>query len=132
MVGKIGVGRKPDPIKYCQWCNTLLVRRTDEKGRMKEDPCTFIKRKFCSYECGARRDETSLEQKGKASRQYRKSCCEVCKSKEKLITHHCDENKENNDPENIQTLCRSCHATHHHEARRLGKYPAGRMNDKFI
>ena len=39
--------------------------------------------------------------------------CVTCSSKDLLVVHHIDHDKKNNDPENLQTLCRACHARHH-------------------
>jgi len=38
--------------------------------------------------------------------------CQGC-NKEGVLIHHMDENKENNDPKNLVTLCRSCHPIVH-------------------
>ena len=51
---------------------------------------------------------------------------EVCGAKERLQAHHIDGNVRNNSPSNIQTLCVSCHISHHHRARRAGLTVAGR------
>jgi 5-methylcytosine-specific restriction endonuclease McrA len=57
--------------------------------------------------------------------QYRKDVCEECGAKNyymagnyrvrrKILTaHHKDHNHSNNDPANIQTLCRKCHNKKH-------------------
>ena len=40
--------------------------------------------------------------------------CELCgKTRGKLHVHHLDENPTNNSPENLQTLCVSCHRLLH-------------------
>lgn len=56
---------------------------------------------------------------------YRKDCCEECGSKNeydaggylvkkrRLTVHHVDGNRFNNDPSNLQTLCRKCHDKKH-------------------
>jgi hypothetical protein len=31
-----------------------------------------------------------------------------------LVVHHLDWGKDNHDPSNLVTLCRSCHSSHHH------------------
>ncbi len=40
---------------------------------------------------------------------YKKSKCERCGSTRNLMVHHKDENRKNNKPSNLQTLCWSCH-----------------------
>lgn len=64
------------------------------------------------------------------SLQARKSLkpqCEACTSPEERIGHHIDQNRKNNEPENIQTLCKTCHDFWHSLARRIGRKIAGRM-----
>lgn len=39
--------------------------------------------------------------------------CEDCKQKYRLDVHHKDRNHSNNDPKNIQMLCRRCHGRQH-------------------
>jgi len=58
---------------------------------------------------------------------YRKDACEECGSKNtyyagdylvvrKILTvHHIDHNHQNNDPKNLQTLCRKCHDKKHNK-----------------
>ena len=43
-----------------------------------------------------------------------KNICFICYSVIKLIVHHIDENKQNCEPSNLITLCRSCHMKVHH------------------
>lgn len=45
--------------------------------------------------------------------------CEKCGIKDKrvLITHHKNKNREDNRLENLQTLCRNCHAIEHYNIR---------------
>ena len=45
--------------------------------------------------------------------QHRKDICERCGSTEYLCAHHRDEDRTNNAPENIETLCKKCHQNHH-------------------
>lgn len=44
---------------------------------------------------------------------YKKDSCEICGSTENLCVHHKDENRHNNHPSNLQTLCRKCHTKEH-------------------
>lgn len=53
-----------------------------------------------------------------ACRNYLKLVCETCGSKKYLDIHHDDENRSNNEPSNLKTLCRSCHITLHHARRK--------------
>ena len=50
------------------------------------------------------------------ARKFKKDECAICKTKKGLVVHHINENQEDNRPENIQTLCWSCHNSHHKNA----------------
>lgn len=41
------------------------------------------------------------------------ACCAECGASEPLVTHHMDENKQNNEPWNLVVLCNSCHIRFH-------------------
>lgn len=63
--------------------------------------------------------------------------CEVCgyrpMFKMSLDVHHRDEDKSNNEPENLMTLCASCHRELHGFAHQTGSLPkAENMLRKFI
>ena len=58
-------------------------------------------------------------------RQYRKDSCERCGSDIHLLVHHKDKNRYNNALDNLETLCRRCHAIHHDSARFLPQGPRG-------
>ena len=45
--------------------------------------------------------------------------CLNCRNKNKLIIHHIDENKQNNDEFNLVTLCRSCHIKYHNGGKKM-------------
>jgi hypothetical protein len=53
-----------------------------------------------------------------------KSCCESCGAATGLGLHHKDGDRMNNSPENLQTLCASCHTAIHWES---GKRPWKRL-----
>ena len=46
---------------------------------------------------------------------YMKTACEQCGSESRLGLHHLDENRQNNSPANLQTLCPACHTRWHWE-----------------
>jgi 5-methylcytosine-specific restriction endonuclease McrA len=55
------------------------------------------------------------------ARQFLTRMCEVCG------VHHIDQRPRNNNPDNIQTLCKPCHDFWHSLAKRRGLKVAGRM-----
>lgn len=60
-------------------------------------------------------------------RKFKKIMCERCSSKKYLIVHHKDENRYNNKIENLETLCRKCHHSHHNITANLGVYAQRRL-----
>ena len=47
---------------------------------------------------------------------YKKNYCEKCKTfTKKLAVHHKDKNRNNSNPENLETLCYTCHNNHHYQ-----------------
>lgn len=46
-------------------------------------------------------------------RQFRKDVCDRCPSTKFLCVHHKDQNRYNNVPENLETLCKRCHQLEH-------------------
>jgi len=123
---------KPTPPKPCETCGTHFLRKRFRNGRL-EDLGVFKKRRFCSLSCA------NSQTKGGASRsamnvQARKilgECCEFCGTPERLVIHHVDEDWTNNSPENLQTLCDSCHKSWHITQRNAGEVLAGRMPTRF-
>lgn len=51
--------------------------------------------------------------------------CERCSSTEKLLVHHKDEDRDNNELQNLEILCKSCHQKHHCRRDILGRYTKG-------
>jgi len=49
-------------------------------------------------------------------REYQRATCEMCGGTSRIGLHHKDENRTNNSPENLQTLCPACHTSLHWEA----------------
>lgn len=39
--------------------------------------------------------------------------CELCGSERNLVVHHKDHDHRNNEPSNLQVLCKRCHQKHH-------------------
>jgi 5-methylcytosine-specific restriction endonuclease McrA len=49
----------------------------------------------------------------------KKSCCELCGYPHGLENHHKDRNTRNSAPENLMTLCKTCHHFIHNRIREL-------------
>lgn len=95
-------------------------------GRL-EDLTAFNKRKFCSLSCANTKTELTKHGYSWRARKHLKACCEACGGLVKLQAHHIDQDRTNNAPENIQTLCKFCHDFWHSTARRIGRAVAGKM-----
>lgn len=113
-----------DPQKYCLTCKKEMFRKR-YNGRL-EDLGVFKRRRYCTLSCSSTKMEVGYHGNSWRARQHLKTFCEICKTTENLHAHHCDQNRLNNTPENIQTLCSSCHISWHHKAKRLGVTPCGR------
>ena len=111
--------RKPTPEKYCEVCGTKLERKRLPSGQL-ESLFHFGRRKYCNQRCMAkgftgRWKENVLEVEGRyrARTITEKTQCERCPNTANLDVHHRDGDPLNNDPSNLEVLCRSCHIRHH-------------------
>jgi hypothetical protein len=111
--------------KNCERCGTSF-NRNRYKGVL-EDSRAFLRRRFCSLSCANTRDTLTKHGYSWRARKHLKAFCEACGGRQSRQAHHIDQDKANNDPANIQTLCKWCHDFHHSTAKRLGIPVAGRM-----
>lgn len=118
-------GKLDLPSKVCKTCGTVFNRKVFS-GRL-EDATVYSKREHCSRTCGNSRENIKPKSYLWRSRKHRKANCEACGDSKRLAVHHCDQDQTNNDPSNLQTLCKSCHDFWHATAKRLGRPVAGRM-----
>ena len=115
MVSKMKNQIKPAPILHCNQCGVQMERPRFSSGRLM-DLGLFMKRKFCSKECQDKsliKQNVTNGQHRYRARKHKKSCCELCSSQKNLQVHHKDKDITNNQIENLQTLCASCHNTLH-------------------
>jgi hypothetical protein len=111
--------------KPCATCGTPLFRR--RFGGRLEDLSAFNKRRFCSLSCANTRLELTKHGYSWRARKHLRISCEACGSALSLEAHHVDQDRTNNQPENVQTLCSPCHDFWHATAKRIGRSIAGRM-----
>jgi hypothetical protein len=119
--------RKPDPLKNCATCGAAMERNR-YNGQL-EDLGVFKRRKYCSLRCANTRVTEGLTKHGYSwrARKHLKDHCEACGYRKTLHAHHVDQNQANNEPENIQTLCKHCHDFWHTAQKRTERKVAGRM-----
>lgn len=111
----------------CKHCQKPLARK--KFGTRLEDRQIFMKRKYCHQGCmamGMMKADPTRDAYRKRIYHLRKKNCEQCQTTEKLSIHHKDRNWRNNDPENLQTLCSSCHTSLHHAAGEI----SGRQSER--
>jgi len=114
-----------EALKPCEGCGQPMSRKL--YGGRLEDMGAFSRRRFCSLSCGNTRKTLTKHGYSWRARKHLKNSCEACGERRRRIAHHVDQDKANNQPENIQTLCKWCHDFLHSTARRLGLPTAGRM-----
>lgn len=107
--------RKADPERQCQNCARPIQRRRYSTGLL-ENRNRFISRRFCDRACMAAAMTQTEVTKGAylwRARKHRKPSCESCGTTASLQVHHRDGNWKNNNPQNLRTLCASCHTKLH-------------------
>ena len=122
-------------LKECPYCNNnfLIPKRYGPKWAEK-------KRKYCSIQCKKSAhsglsfspstqfstDRTSWTNHPRfktgiwSYRKFIKSECEDCGSTKHLVVHHMDEDRNNNDKDNLRTVCSSCHCNVYHPRKFYG------------
>ena len=92
-----------------EWRNKIAIAMIN-KGRSDDYCSCFFDKEFAEY--------------------LRNDICSICEMTNEeslskwgisLDRHHIDDDKKNNHPDNIDTLCKSCHAKKHNRLRRLKK-----------
>ena len=110
------------PPKPCAHCGNLFSRREQEAKR------AFQRRRYCSLSCAnSKRGPLTKHGYSWRARKHLKESCEACGSTHRLIAHHVNQDKSENTPQNIQTLCKRCHDFWHATQKRRGWLIAGRM-----
>lgn len=107
--------------KPCAWCGATMGRKTFPSGRI-EPLGIFRGRRFCNLTCSGlagRKANPARKSYHWRARKFISTRCATCGTAETLQVHHLDKNPANNKPENLMTLCRSCHTKWHwtHDAK---------------
>jgi hypothetical protein len=113
--------RRKRIIIVCGWCGRVCERLA----------CLEGKARYCSKACadaaalGVRGIGNTFAWRGdnvgrwahhkRAQKVIERTRCMRCDHTTRLVIHHQDENPANNSLENLEVLCRACHARHHHE-----------------
>lgn len=106
-------------MKNCKQCGEVLVRKTFQPSGRMEELHILERRKFCDRKCMAdwmygRIRVMNPQNSRRQSARMRGPECEICgKRKRTMHVHHLDHDPCNNDPNNLQTLCVSCHVRSH-------------------
>lgn len=106
--------RKPDAKRYCRNCRAKLRRKM--YGSQLESNLAFSRRKFCDQACmlqGWSKRKVGKQGYLWRARKHRKATCERCQSIIGLQVHHKNRDWTDNRPENLETLCASCHRRLH-------------------
>lgn len=107
--------------KICPVCGKRFKRK--RFGKRLEDYTRFQNRVYCSKSCSAHRRMNDQNRNRKCfhslARKHLEEYCAICGSTERLQVHHWDKNIRNNSPENLETLCATCHMKLHWRLRRL-------------
>jgi len=110
--GSWSIGKTPwnKNKTYCAgWHHSLETRETLSQKKMGSGNPRWL-------------GDAASQQAGRfrAQKLYDIKPCETCGSEEDICRHHIDENTHNNDANNIEFLCNSCHTTKH--AAMMGKF----------
>jgi ribosomal protein L32 len=101
-------------MRTCPTCLKPIERKRFPSGL--EARGRFESRIYCDRECmaaGMMQDAPGLAAQRVRAAKLRGTVCEECGATERLHAHHRDEDPTNNVPENIATLCGSCHLRWH-------------------
>ena len=101
-LGKHTIGREP-------W-NKGLKESDDERVKKQAEALR-------KYHCNGNKVKKGTIFKPDTTKyvKHRKSECEICCGSKNLQVHHKDENRDNNNPDNLITLCQKCHGQIHNK-----------------
>ncbi len=109
-----GCERKTVKDRRCEFCDAVMLRKT-YKGVL-ESCLAYSKRHYCDRNCmaaGMLHDDPSRNAYLVRARKYIANSCGVCDGTTKLSINHINRDWKDNRPENLETLCISCHMKKH-------------------
>lgn len=98
--------------KYCEDCRKVRMRERSYMHRVKTGSI-----KLPGVGSGGAQERGSKHHSWKTGigsyTKAKRASCERCGGTRNLCVHHKDRDRSNNAPDNLETLCRSCHAKEH-------------------
>lgn len=123
-----GWNKKPMPWVICRNCAIMFQVHPSRKAKTNVQACS--RKCLGEIQSRERKGKTRPELGIQTYRRARKSACERCGTTERLLVHHKDEDRYNNELSNLETLCRRCHQIHHHCERNLPNARAERTSQE--
>jgi hypothetical protein len=118
--------KKPTPEHYCAYCGKQMERKRFPNGKV-ESIKLFLRRKYCNRDCMRK----AFVKDGDFSQEWRPAhqtatkvayiingkgkVCQLCGATKNVDVHHIDGNYQNNTPDNLMIVCRSCHMKLHNK-----------------
>ena len=120
----------------CIQCNKEFQTESKRKDKrmcnacLKENKIRQVmlarKKRFPNIEIGVGSGNSSINKNRVLTqntyRKVKKDKCELCGSNLYLCVHHKDGNRQNNSLDNLLTVCKKCHQTHHLIRDELGRF----------
>ena len=124
---QVEIEYKTSKPKYCPDCRKKANVDIVMKSRKKKNPNIEVGVGSGNYSTNNHAYKTGISSYRKL---ITKEICQRCGSTRYLIIHHKDENRHNNQLDNLEVLCKSCHQRHHLQrdevtGRYLGKVKRG-------
>ena len=120
----------------CIQCHNEFQTESKRKDKRKCDTCLkrnkinqvmiARKKRIPTIEIGVGSGNSSVNKNRALTqntyRKVRKDECELCGSNINLCVHHIDGNRNNNDINNLLTVCKKCHQQHHVMRDEFGRF----------
>ena len=116
--------RRSNRQKYCPDCRLIVERQKALERYYNQEHTAEFKKEHAEYQRNYHKGILKgYNQKGENNnnwkngsgyfQQFIKDSCERCEATDNLLVHHRDHNHYNNDPMNLETLCKRCHQIEH-------------------